>query len=116
MEDRALRERRRGEYEIPGDARRHLLRSKYVRIRTAIITASAALLSTAASVILAAQAPQRPPVAAASTQAAQATYVGSKACQRCHAPTYERWSKTRMANVVRDPREHPDAVIPDFTK
>ena len=43
-------------------------------------------------------------------------YVGSQACRRCHAPTYERWSKTRMANVVRDPREHPDAVIPDFSK
>ena len=27
-----------------------------------------------------------------------------------------RWAKTRMANVVRDPREHPDAVIPDFSK
>src|SRR5262245_21590750 len=45
-----------------------------------------------------------------------ATYVGSQACQRCHAPTYERWAKTRMANVVRDPKQHPDAVLPDFTK
>jgi len=43
-------------------------------------------------------------------------YVGSQACQRCHAPTYERWSKTRMANVVRDPKAHPDAVLPDFSK
>ena len=34
----------------------------------------------------------------------------------CHAPIYERWSKTRMANVVRDPREHPDAIIPDLSK
>ena len=25
---------------------------------------------------------------------------------------YERWKKTPMANVVRDPREHPDAIIP----
>jgi predicted CXXCH cytochrome family protein len=44
------------------------------------------------------------------------TYVGSTACRKCHAPTYERWSKTRMANVVRDPREHPEAVLPDFSK
>jgi len=29
---------------------------------------------------------------------------------------YERWSKTRMANVVRDPKVHPDAIIPDFSK
>ena len=32
-----------------------------------------------------------------------ATYVGSAACRTCHAPIYERWTKTRMANVVRDP-------------
>jgi len=44
------------------------------------------------------------------------TYVGSKACAACHASVYERWSKTRMANVVTDPREHPEAVIPDFSK
>jgi predicted CXXCH cytochrome family protein len=43
-------------------------------------------------------------------------YVGSEACRRCHQPIYERWSKTRMANVVTDPREHPDRVLPDFNK
>src|SRR4029453_14573343 len=42
-------------------------------------------------------------------------YVGSAACRQCHAAIYERWSKTRMANVVRDPREHPDAIIPDLS-
>ena len=47
----------------------------------------------------------QPPMAAPTT-----AYVGSQACRRCHAQTYERWSKTRMANVVRDPREHPEAV------
>jgi predicted CXXCH cytochrome family protein len=45
----------------------------------------------------------------------QAAYVGSQSCRRCHAPTYERWSKTRMANVVRDPKQHPEAVLPDFS-
>ena len=45
-----------------------------------------------------------------------ATYVGSLACRTCHAAVYERWAKTRMANVVRDPREHPDAIIPDLSK
>jgi len=44
------------------------------------------------------------------------TYVGSPACRRCHAPIYERWSKTRMANIVTDPREHPDVIQPDFSK
>ncbi len=43
-------------------------------------------------------------------------YVGSAACQRCHQDTYTRWSKTRMANVVRDPKIHPDAIIPDLSK
>jgi len=49
------------------------------------------------------------------TAAAQ-TYTGSAACKTCHSVTYERWSKTRMANVVRDPKEHPDAIIPDLSK
>ncbi len=43
-----------------------------------------------------------------------AHYVGSAACQKCHAEIYERWKKTPMANVVRDPREHPEAIIPDL--
>jgi predicted CXXCH cytochrome family protein len=46
--------------------------------------------------------------------ASTAHYVGSAACQKCHAQIYERWKKTPMANVVRDPREHPDAIIPDL--
>ncbi len=44
-----------------------------------------------------------------------ADYVGSSTCQECHEETYERWSNSRMANVVRDPREHPDAIIPDLS-
>jgi predicted CXXCH cytochrome family protein len=43
-------------------------------------------------------------------------YVGSAACQPCHAEIYDRWKKTLMANVVRDPHEHPEAVLPDFSK
>jgi predicted CXXCH cytochrome family protein len=45
-----------------------------------------------------------------------ATYLGSTSCQSCHAAIYERWKKTLMANVVRDPREHPEAIIPDLSK
>ena len=44
-----------------------------------------------------------------------ARYVGSQACERCHATQYAGWKQTRMANVVRDPAEHPDAVLGDFT-
>src|SRR6266704_5410253 len=43
-----------------------------------------------------------------------ARYVGRRACQACHADIYARWQKTPMANVVRDPREHPEAIIPDL--
>ncbi len=52
----------------------------------------------------------------AQTAAPARTYVGSQACSTCHAAIYQRWSKTRMANVVTDPRQHPDIVIPDFSK
>jgi hypothetical protein len=47
--------------------------------------------------------------------AASAHYVGSAACQKCHAEIYSSWKKTPMANVVRDPREHPDAILPDLS-
>ena len=36
--------------------------------------------------------------------ASDAHYVGSAACKTCHAAIYERWKKTPMANVVRDPQ------------
>src|SRR5262245_1392977 len=56
---------------------------------------------------------QTPPAGSAQAPATR-TYVGSQACRQCHPATYERWSKTRMANVVTDPREHPEVVLPDF--
>ena len=45
---------------------------------------------------------------------ASAHYTGSLACEKCHQQIYQRWKKTPMANVVRDPREHPEAIIPDL--
>jgi predicted CXXCH cytochrome family protein len=62
---------------------------------------------------------QMTPAAAATTVAAPPAhqhYVGSAACQSCHASVYARWSQTRMANIVRDPSGHPDAFLPDFSK
>ena len=44
-----------------------------------------------------------------------AHYVGSQACAKCHADVYDRWKKTPMANIVRDPRQHPEAIIPDLS-
>lgn len=56
------------------------------------------------------------PLAPCFAQNQTADYVGSAACKTCHPQIYARWSRTRMANVVRDPREHPDAIIPDLSK
>ena len=53
---------------------------------------------------------------AAALHAQAPQYVGSAACKTCHAEVYGRWSKTRMANVVRDPHQHPDAITPDLNK
>jgi predicted CXXCH cytochrome family protein len=47
--------------------------------------------------------------------ARSAHYVGSQSCEKCHAQIYEHWRKTPMANVVRDPREYPNAIIPDLS-
>jgi predicted CXXCH cytochrome family protein len=48
-------------------------------------------------------------------QEAKAKFVGSATCEHCHAKEFKGWEKTRMANVVRDPRAHPDAVLGDFS-
>src|SRR5215470_9235263 len=56
------------------------------------------------------------PAAQRASTPSVSAYVGSAACSRCHAPIYERWKRSRMANVVRDPREHPDAIIPDLNQ
>jgi predicted CXXCH cytochrome family protein len=53
---------------------------------------------------------------AATLHAQTPEYIGSAGCKACHAEVFERWSKTRMAKVVRDPRQHPEAIIPDFDK
>jgi predicted CXXCH cytochrome family protein len=53
-------------------------------------------------------------VAQTSQTIASAHYVGSKACESCHAEIYDHWKKTPMANIVRNPLEHPEAIIPDL--
>jgi predicted CXXCH cytochrome family protein len=54
--------------------------------------------------------------AVAPPQLLAASYVGSAACNTCHPAMYARWSKTRMANVVTDPKVHPEVILPDLTK
>jgi predicted CXXCH cytochrome family protein len=41
-------------------------------------------------------------------------FVGSESCRTCHAKVFDGWKQTRMANVVRDPKVHPEAVLGDF--
>jgi predicted CXXCH cytochrome family protein len=48
------------------------------------------------------------------SNASSTHYVGSQACEKCHGQIYDTWKKTPMANIVRDPQEHPDAIIPDL--
>lgn len=48
-------------------------------------------------------------------QQPKAHFVGSKSCRACHTAEYNGWQQTRMANVVRDPRQHPEAVLGDFS-
>lgn len=45
-----------------------------------------------------------------------AHYVGSLACRTCHPEIYDRWKKTRMANVVRDPKVDPAVILPDLSQ
>src|SRR5271168_2331074 len=51
----------------------------------------------------------------AAQTAEKSTFVGSEQCRRCHEKIYAAWSQTRMANVVRDPAAHPEAVLGDFS-
>ena len=82
----------------------------------------AALLSAllcAFSCALAAQQP--PPDVSATSQKGEASasephYVGSESCKKCHLAAYNGWKKSRMANILRDPREHPEAVVGDFSR
>jgi len=43
-----------------------------------------------------------------------ARFTGSDSCKSCHLQQYNGWKKTRMANVIQDPKLHPEAVGGDF--
>ena len=49
------------------------------------------------------------------TPVSQRTFVGSARGGLCHPDVYATWKKTRMANVVRDPKLYPEAVLGDFS-
>ncbi len=87
----------------------------FSRVSTWSLAAIVAVLSFA-SLTVAQPRASLVPVASPQKLSPTAHYVGSKTCQTCHQEVYERWSKTKMANVVRDPKLHPDAVVADFSK
>lgn len=51
----------------------------------------------------------------AAASAEKPHYVGSEACRTCHQKAYNGWKKSRMANILLDPKVHPEAVIGDFS-
>jgi predicted CXXCH cytochrome family protein len=60
--------------------------------------------------------PETQPASQDKPQGQGAGYVGSTACKSCHESVYARWSKTRMANVVVDPKQHPEVIVADFSQ
>ena len=93
-----------------------------IRSTVVVIVATAFVSSAALTVSVSSQTPPAPtgqapaPHPGGPPPTAQASYVGSAVCERCHRPIYQRWSKTRMANVVTDPRQRPEVVLPDFNR
>jgi predicted CXXCH cytochrome family protein len=66
------------------------------------------------AIVVAACSTSPPPESSTVTGAPQ--FAGSAACESCHQDIYRRWKTTLMANVVRDPKVHPDAVLGDFSR
>jgi predicted CXXCH cytochrome family protein len=69
------------------------------------------------NLLFAAQQPAPDPrhqTSAKSESTSKGHYVGSETCRRCHLAAYEGWKKSRMANILLDPRQHPEAVVGDF--
>ncbi len=88
------------------------------KVRALLRTATAVLAVMGAVVLLSlptqawaqAQAVAAKPAAAIHT----AKFVGSAVCGECHGEVFERWQKTRMANIVVDPKLHPEKVLGNF--
>jgi hypothetical protein len=49
-------------------------------------------------------------------QTADAAFTGSEACRDCHEDIYDSWKGTLMANILQDVREHPEAIVGDFSR
>jgi len=76
------------------------------------IFASALVQILISTIAAAQQSPSKPAQETAS--GTKPHYVGSESCKSCHLGQYSGWKKSRMANVVLDPKQHPEAVVGDF--
>ena len=56
------------------------------------------------------------PAQLASQTGTPTSFVGSAVCKTCHPAIWARWSKTRMANVLNDPKVKPEVILPDFSR
>ena len=74
------------------------------------------LRSLASTLVIIAMTFAAPRHAEAQSASANRRFVGSEACKKCHAEHYEGWMQTRMANVIREPKQHPEAVLGDFAQ
>ncbi len=82
-----------------------------LRIQTAVMAAFGVAVMLALPTMALAQAKVAAPATGGNHTA---LFVGSATCGECHGEVYERWQKTRMANVVVDPKVHPEKVLGNF--
>ncbi len=82
------------------------LGSSSLIVRVSIPHAVASCLALLLSLVAAAH---------AAGPSAGSAYTGSASCAPCHQREFDGWKQTRMANVVRDPKVDPSAVLGDFT-
>ena len=73
-------------------------------------------LSAFAGTLVARQLPSNASPISQKASGSDAHYVGSEACKSCHLAAYNGWKKSRMANILLDPHQHPEAVVGDFSK
>jgi hypothetical protein len=87
-----------------------------MRTRFLILLIVLSVATICASTLKSTQRESPEPQSSSSPAAKQKShFVGSENCKKCHEALYQGWKQTRMANVVRDPKEHPEAVLGDFS-
>ncbi len=92
-----------------------MLRVAFPAPSRACLWIGAAAVSALLVVNAYAQQPASPATSVQGSAPTASRYVGSEACKSCHLQAYEGWKQTRMANILVDPKKHPEAVLGDFT-